>query len=182
MSDHINNDLTNDIAIAAAVRTFLSSPAILSVLQACVTEAANAEVQRLTSSDRILDTVWKALNNPATAAESRLYVSVEKMIRDETSDATRYFLNEDSARDFIRDELESGPRYFTRAVESAVENTIDTDSIADTVKDKVSDDLDLDSDIADKVIDYFNDDDNLHSVTKRVIESISITITPSRSL
>jgi hypothetical protein len=192
MNDHITDELTSDIAIAHALRTFLSSPAITSMIQACVTEAANAEVRRLMSSDRILDTVWKAISSPATIAESRLRDSVEKLIRDETSDATRYLLNEDTARDFIRDELESQPRYFTRAIEGIVEASVDTDEIVDTVKDRVIEDIDLDdlgiedkinealgsrpADIGDHIVEYFDDDDNLAALTKRIIESVSISI------
>lgn len=174
MTDHINNNLDTDIAIAEAVRTFLSSPAIVSIVQACVTEAANAEVQRLVSDDRILNTVFKAINTPATTAESRLYDTVEKMIRDETSDATRYLLNENDARDFIRDELESEPRYFTRAVEAAVDATIDTDTIAERVREDI--------DIDDSISSYFDDDDNLGSLTRKVVDAIcvSVTVTSNR--
>jgi hypothetical protein len=180
MSDHINNDLTDDIAIASALRTFLTSPAIISMIRACVTEAANAEVKRVMSPDHILSTVSSALTHPYTDAQSRLSDILGDVIRKDIEESTKYLLNEDSARDFIREELESEPRYFRMAVERAVDCHIDTDSIVDTVKDRVSDNLDLDTDIADKVSDYFDDDDNLRSVTKRVIDSISISITPSR--
>jgi hypothetical protein len=179
MSDHIDNDLTADIAIASALRTFLTSPAIISMIQACVTEAAAAEVQRLMSDDRILNTISSALKSPATAAQSRLSDTLGYVIRGDIEEATKYFLNEDSARDFIREELEDEPRYFLRAIETAVDANIDTDSIADTVKDKVVEEIDLGDDIADKIGDYFDDDDNIRSITKRVIDSISITITPS---
>jgi hypothetical protein len=135
MNDHIADDLTTDMAIAAALRTFLTSPAIISMIQACVTEAANAEVQRLMSADRI--------------------------------------------RNAIRDELEDEPHYFTRAIERVADSYIDIDDIADTVKDRVIDDLDLDTVVSDKLIEHFDDDDNLRFMTKRVVESISISITPS---
>jgi hypothetical protein len=185
MSDHINNDLTDDIAIASALRTFLSSPAITSLLQPlinkAVADAVSSEFMRRLLSDHILDTVTAALKHPdLSGSQARLSDTIGALIRADIEESTRYLLNEDSARDFIRDELESGPRYLIRAVESALEYAIDTDSIVDTVKDRVRENLDLDTDIADKVIDYFDDDDNLHSVTKRVIESISISITPSR--
>jgi len=101
-----------------------------------VTEAANAEVQRLISDDRI--------------------------------------------RNAIKDELEDCPRYFTRAVEDIVQGSIDIDDIADTVKDRVIDDLDLDTVVSDKLIEHFDDDDNLRFITRRVVDSFSITITPSR--
>jgi hypothetical protein len=136
MNDHITDNLTTDMAIAAALRTFLTSPAIISMIQACVTEAANAEVQRLISDDRI--------------------------------------------RNAIKDELEDCPRYFTRAVEDIVQGSIDIDDIADTVKDRVIDDLDLDTVVSDKLIEHFDDDDNLRFITRRVVDSFSITITPSR--
>jgi len=137
MNDHITDDLTTDMAIAAALRTFLTSPAIISMIQACVTEAANVDlVQRLISDDRI--------------------------------------------RNVIKDELEDCPRYFTRAVEDIVQGSIDIDDIADTVKDRVIDDLDLDTVVSDKLIEHFDDDDNLRFMTKRVVESISSSITPSR--
>jgi hypothetical protein len=179
MSDHIDNNLTTDIAIASALRTFITSPAIISMIQACVAEAAAAEVQRLMSDDRILNTVSSALKSPATAAQSRLSDTLGYVIRGDIEEATKYFLNEDSARDFIREELEDHPRYFLRAIETAVDANIDTDSIADIVKDKVVEEIDLGDDIADKIGDYFDDDDNIRSITKRVIDSISITITPS---
>jgi len=135
MNDPVTEQLNNDIAIASALRTFLTSPAIISMIQACVTEAANAEVQRLMSADRI--------------------------------------------RNAIKDELEDCPRYFTRAVEDIAQGSIDIDDIADTVKDRVIDDLDLDTVVSDKLIEHFDDDDNLRFMTKRVVESISISITPS---
>jgi hypothetical protein len=182
MSDHINNDLTDDIAIASALRTFLTSPAIIAVLQPsinkAVTEAVSAEFMRRLLADHILSTVSSALTHPYTDAQSRFSDILGDVIRKDIEESTRNLLNEDSARDFFREELGSEPRYFIRAVENAVENTIDTDEIANIVKDKVSDDLDLDTDIADKVSDYFDDDDNLRLVTKRVIDSISISITP----
>jgi len=182
MTDHITDDLTSDMAIAAALRTFLTSPAIISMIQACVTEAANAEVQRLMSDDRILNVVTAALKSPATAAQSRFSDTLGDVVRGDIEEATRYLLNEDSARDFIRDELESEPRYFLRAVETAVDANIDTDSIADIVKDRVMDEIDLGDDIADKIGDYFDDDDNIRSITSRVVDSfsVSVTVTPSR--
>ena len=136
MNDHITDDLTTDMAIAAALRTFLTSPAIISMIQACVTEAANAEVQRLISDDRI--------------------------------------------RNAIKDELEDCPRYFTHAIERVVDAHIDVDSISDNIKEQVLDDIDLDGVVGDKLIEHFDDDDNLRFITRRVVDSFSITITPSR--
>jgi hypothetical protein len=179
MNDHITDDLTTDMAIAAALRTFLTSPAIISMIQACVTEAANAEVQRLISDDRILNVVSAAISAPCSPAQSRLSDKLGSVIRADIAEETRNLLSEDSARDFIRDELESSPRYFTRAVESAIEGSIDTDDIADIAKDRVLEDLDLDSDVSDKISEYFDDDDNLRSITRRVVDSFSISITPS---
>ena len=141
MNDHITDNLTTDMAIAAALRTFLTSPAIISMIQACVTEAANAEVQRLISE---------------------------------------VFFEGDRIRNAIKDELEDCPRYFTRAVEDIVQGSIDIDDIADTVKDRVIDDLDLDTVVSDKLIEHFDGDDNLRSLTRRVVNSFSISITPSR--
>jgi len=136
MNDHITDDLTTDMAIAAALRTFLTSPAIISMIQACVTEAANAEVRRLMSADLI--------------------------------------------RNAIEDELEDEPRYFTRAIERVVDAHIDVDSISDNIKEQVLDDIDLDTVVSDKLIEHLDDDDNLRSLTKRVIDSMYISITPSR--
>ena len=135
MNDHITDDLTTDMAIAAALRTFLTTPAIISMIQACVTEAANAEVRRLMSADLI--------------------------------------------RNAIEDELEEEPRYFTRAIERVVDAHIDVDSISDNIKEQVLDDIDLDGVVGDKLIEHLDDDDNLRSITRRVVESISISITPS---
>jgi hypothetical protein len=174
MTDHINNNLDTDIAIAEAVRTFLASPAIISMIRACVTEAANAEVQRLVSDDRILNTVFKAINTPATTAESRLSDTLGRLIRDDIEEANRYLLNEDDARQFLRDELEGEPRYFTRAVEAAVDATIDTDTIIKLVKDGI--------DIDNSIFEYFDDDDNLGSLTRKVVDAIcvSVTVTSNR--
>jgi hypothetical protein len=194
MNDHITDELTSDIAIAHALRTFLSSPAITSMIQACVTEAANAEVQRLISDDRILNVVTAAISAsfPSSPAQSRLSDKLGSVIRADIAEETRYLLNEDTARDFIRDELESQPRYFTRAIENIVEASVDTDEIVDTVKDRVIEDIDLDdlgiedkinealgsrtADIGDHIVEYFDDDDNLAALTKRIIESVSISI------
>jgi hypothetical protein len=195
MNDHITDDLTTDMAIAAALRTFLTSPAIISMIQACVTEAANAEVQRLISDDRILNVVSAAISAPCSPAQSQLSDKLGSVIRADIAEETRNLLSEDRARDFIRDEIEDEPHYFTRAIERVADSYIDIDDIVDTVKDQVIDDLDLDNlgiddkinevlesrtaDIGDHIVEYFDDDGNLRSLTKRVVESISISITPS---
>jgi hypothetical protein len=178
MSDHITNDITDDIAIASAVRTFLASPAIVSLLKALVTEATTAEVQRLMASSLILDNVTVALRSPSSPAQSRLSDTIGSLINEDIAEATRDFLTEDAARDFIRDELESEPRYFRRAVETAVDCHIDPDSLADTVKDKVIEDIDLGDDIASAVGSYFDDDDNVVSLARKVVDNISVSVKP----
>jgi hypothetical protein len=180
MNDHITDDLTTDMAIAAALRTFLTSPAIISMIQACVTEAANAEVQRLISDDRILNVVSAAISAPCSPAQSRLSDKLGSVIRADIAEETRDLLNEDRVRDFIRDEIEDEPHYFTRAIERVVDAHIDVDSISDNIKEQVLDDIDLDGVVGDKLIEHFDDDDNLRSITRRVVDSFSISITPSR--
>lgn len=184
MTDHITDELTSDMAIAAALRTFLTSPPIISMIQACVTEATTAEVQRLMASSLILDNVTAALRSPSSTAQLRLSDALGALIRADIEESTRYLLNEDSARDFIRDELESEPRYFTRAVESAVEASIDTDEIASNAKDRVLEDLDLDDlNIEDKINEVLDnrggrdtdlDDEDIDRIATRVCKVIRL--------
>jgi hypothetical protein len=91
----------------------------------------------------------------------------------------RRLMSADLIRNAIEDELEEEPRYFTRAIERVVDAHIDVDSISDNIKEQVLDDIDLDGVVGDKLIEHLDDDDNLRSITRRVVESISISITPS---
>lgn len=47
MSDHIIDNLNSDVALATALRNFLTTPAIIDLVRAVVTEAVNEEIQRL---------------------------------------------------------------------------------------------------------------------------------------
>jgi hypothetical protein len=103
----------------------------------------------------------------------------KSIVRDEIIEATRYLLTEDTARDFIRDEIESEPRYFIRAVESAVENVLDTDAIVEDAKTQVLDDLDLGADIKDHISEYFDDDDNALAIARKVADNLAVSVKPT---
>jgi len=180
--DHITDNTVADIAIASAFRAFISDPAIASILRAAVTEAAAAEVKRVMSPDHILSVVSSALTHPYTDAQSRFSDILGDVVRKDIEEATRYYLTEDGIRDFLRDEMDDGARWFSRCLDTAIENAIDLNDIADTVKSKIEDDLDisdLDSKIADKIIDHFNDDDNVLSVARAVASNLVVAAKPS---
>jgi hypothetical protein len=103
----------------------------------------------------------------------------KSMVADAVGEATRYLINEDAARDFIRDEIESKPRYFTRAVESAVEDALDTDAIVEDAKTQVLDDLDLGADIKDHISEYFDDDDNVLAIARKVVDNLAVSVKPT---
>ena len=92
MNDPITEQLNNDIAIASALRTFLTSPAIISMIQACVTEAANAEVRRLMSADLIRNAIKEELeDSPRYFTRAIQYTIEEDVTRmiDEAIDSLR---------------------------------------------------------------------------------------------
>lgn len=134
--------------------------------------------------DQVLPLLTKALDNPSTREESRFSDTLGRIISADIDEATRYLINEDSARQFLRDELEGEPRYFTRAVESAVKASIDTDDIASTAKDRVLEDLDLDDlNIEDKINEVLDnrggrdsdlDDEDIDRIATRVCKVIRL--------
>lgn len=168
-TDHISASIATSEEIAAAVRIFLNTPSIRDIFKSMVADAV------LSTMSDTLERASVSCSNEQARFRNILSVHIEAAV----GEATRYLINEDAARDFIRDEIESEPRYFTRAVESAVENALDTDAIVEDAKTQVLDDLDLGADIKDHISEYFDDDDNAIAIARKVVDNLAVSVKPT---
>ena len=158
-TDHISASIATSEEIAAAVRILLNTPSIRDIFKSMVADAV------LSTMSDTLERASVSCSNEQARFRNILSVHIEDAVGE--------------ARDFIRDEIKSEPRYFTRAVESAVENALDTDAIVEDAKTQVLDDLDLGADIKAHISEYFDDDDNALAIARKVVDSLAVSVKPT---
>jgi hypothetical protein len=140
MSDHIIDNLNSDVALASALRNFLATPAIIDLVKAVVTEAVNAEIQRLrpVTLSHLTDLVEDIIPSNSNTAEenkflSNLRVSISDMIEREVRDELQYYVHEDEFENKFNELVDIDSK-----ITSAIENEL-PDQVSDQISEALRD-------------------------------------------